>query len=106
MRLLLDESVPATLRHYLPGHSVKTVSEKGWVGMKNGALLSRAAAEFDALITVDKNLQYQQNLKTLPLTVVVLDTHSNALNGLLPIVGNLMSALANVSPCSIVRVTA
>lgn len=106
MRLLLDESVPATLRHYLPGHSVKTVSEKGWVGMKNGALLSHASKEFDALITVDKNLQYQQNLKTLPLAVVVLDTHSNALSTLLPLMGNLMSALVKLQPRSIVRITA
>ena len=106
MRLLLDESVPATLRHYLPGHAVKTVSEKGWVGTKNGALLSQASKEFDALVTVDKNLQFQQNLKTLPLAVVVLDSHSNALSALLPLTGNLMSALVNLQPCSIVRVTA
>ena len=106
MRLLLDESVPAALRHYLLGHSVKTVREKGWVGTKNGALLARAAAEFDALITVDKNLPYQQNLKTLPLAVVVLDTHSNALWALLPLVANLMSVLAKLTPCTIVQITA
>ena len=105
MRLLLDESVPAALRHHLPGHSVKTVKEKGWVGMKNGALLSHAAAEFDALITVDKNLPYQQNLKKLPLAVVVLDAHSNALPALLPLLSNLMAVLAKLTPCTIVRVT-
>ena len=105
MRLLLDESVPAALRHHLPGHSVKTVRDKGWVGMKNGTLLSHAAAEFDALITVDKNLPYQQNLKTLPLSVVVLDAHSNTLPALLPLIANLRAKLLTLTPCTIVRVT-
>lgn len=59
MRLLLDESVPARLRRYLPNHSVRTVVELGWGGIKNGQLLLLAAADFDAFITVDKNLEYQ-----------------------------------------------
>ena len=56
MRLLLDESVPRRLRRALPAHTVKTAVEVGWSGVKNGALLTMAAAEFDAFITVDKNL--------------------------------------------------
>jgi len=104
MRLLLDESVPASLRNYLTGHSVKTVTEKGWVGMKNGALLTHAAAEFDALITVDKNLPYQQNLRNLPLAVVVLDARSNALPALLPLVANLLRVLSKLAPRTVVRV--
>lgn len=60
MRLLLDESVPSRLRRSLPEHAVKTVVEMGWSGVKNGQLLTMAAREFDAFITVDKNLPYQQ----------------------------------------------
>ena len=55
MRLLLDESVPRRLRDALPAHSVRTAVEMGWGGVKNGALLVLAAAEFDAFITVDRN---------------------------------------------------
>jgi hypothetical protein len=51
----------------------------GWSGIKNGELLARATSEFDAFISVDKNLQYQQNLDTLPITVIVLDAKSNEL---------------------------
>ena len=47
MRLLLDESVPVRLRRYLPSHSVRTVVEMGWSGIKNGDLLRLAAASFD-----------------------------------------------------------
>ena len=79
MRLLLDESVPVRLRRALPGHTVKTGVKMGWSGFKNGGLLAVAATNFDALITVDKNRPYQQNLKNLPLTVVLLDARSNEL---------------------------
>jgi hypothetical protein len=66
MRLLLDESVPRRLRNALPAHTVRTAVEMGWGGIKNGALLALAAPEFDAFITVDKNLPYQQNVAALP----------------------------------------
>jgi predicted nuclease of predicted toxin-antitoxin system len=71
MRLLLDESIPVKLRRALPNHDVRTVVEMGWSGVKNGKLLALAADEFDALVTVDKNLPYQQNLNTLPVAVIV-----------------------------------
>lgn len=98
MRLLLDESVPAGLKRYLPGHTVITVVERGWGGTKNGALLALAAPEFDALITVDKNLPYQQNLTQLPIAVVVLDAFSNELRFLVPLVPKLLHALVSLKP--------
>jgi hypothetical protein len=45
------------------------VVEAGWSGIKIGKLLTLAAAEFDAFITVDKNLSFQQNLEKLPMAV-------------------------------------
>jgi len=104
MRLLLDESVPARLRRSLPSHSVKTVVEMGWGGVKNGALLALAAKEFDVFLTVDKNLPYQQNLVNLPVAVIVLEAYSNELAALLPLVHNLEQALGSLQPCTFVRV--
>ena len=72
MRLLLAESVPSRLRRSLPKHEVHTVVEVGWSGVKNGKLLALGAVGYDALITVDKNPQYQQNLATLPVAVILL----------------------------------
>jgi len=82
MRLLLDESLPRRLRDELIGHAVSTVPECGWSGVENGQLLSLAAARFDAFITADQNLQYQQNLKALPISVVVLVARDNRLESL------------------------
>ncbi|WP_207393693.1 hypothetical protein [Duganella aceris] len=104
--MLLDESVPAGLRRHLPGHVVSTVGEKGWNGLKNGLLLAQAATSFDAFITVDKNLPYQQNLKTLPIAVVILDTNSNELTALLPIIPKLTQILSSLQPRAAVRVSA
>ena len=106
MRLLLDESVPHRLGRSLPDHAVRTVTEMGWGGIKNGELLARAANEFDALISVDKNLQYQQNLGTLPITVIVLDARSNELPYLLPLIPKLDEALANLLPHTFVQIGA
>jgi len=90
----------------LPNHEVKTVVEMGWGGIKNGNLLALAAASFDAFITVDKNLPYQQNLFDLPLAVAVLDAHSNELPVLLPLVPLLEQTLTTLTPCAYVKVGA
>ncbi len=104
MRLLLDESVPSRLRRSLTDHSVRTVLEAGWSGIKNGKLLALAATEFDAFITVDKNLQFQQNLEKLPIAVVVIDAVSNELPVLLPLVPALLRELASLKPKAVTLV--
>ena len=78
----------------------------GWSGVKNGDLLALAANDFDAFITVDKNLPYQQNLTALPIAVVVLDAVSSELPALLPLVPNLERELAVLKPRTYVRVEA
>lgn len=82
MRLLLDESLPRPLTDLLVGHDVHTVTQMGWTSLGNGALLQQAATEFDALLTADQNIEFQQNLNTLPMSIVVLvaNTVSNLLS--------------------------
>ena len=106
MRLLLDECIPARLRKALPSHEVSTVGLEGWSGIKNGKLLALAAAGFDALMTVDKNLPYQQNMTTLPIAVLVLDAKSNELPYLLPLLPALEAVLKNLVKGSYVLVAA
>jgi len=59
MRLLIDECLPRALKRLLRGHTCRTVQEMAWSGIKNGALLSLAEAEFEVLIT----LRHQPCLK-------------------------------------------
>ena len=74
MRLLFDHGTPAPLRKALTAHSVATAHEMGWDQLDNGSLLAAAEAHFDAVVTTDKNLQYQQNLSGRRLAVVILPT--------------------------------
>lgn len=96
MRILLDESLPRELKSELPGHSVSTVQEAGWSGVRNGELLVLAAAQFDVFITADQNLQYQQNLGALPVVVVVLVAKNNRIETLRTLIPKLLTSLATL----------
>ena len=60
MRILLDESLPKDLARLIVGHEVTTVQAAGWSSVKNGKLLALAASQFDAFITADRKLEFQQ----------------------------------------------
>jgi hypothetical protein len=78
MRLLLDENLPKRLKEDFAGHDISTVRDKGWNGITNGKLLQLLLENgFDALLTFDKNLQYQQNFKKYTIAVFVLSAESN-----------------------------
>lgn len=76
MKILFDQGTPAPLRRALASHTVVTAFEKGWSNLSNGNLLREAEAEFDLLITTDKNLRYQQNLAGRRIAILVLPTTS------------------------------
>ncbi len=104
MKLLLDESLPKDLRRHLSGHQVSTVPERGWASKTNGDLLLLASAEFDAFLTADQNLQYQQNPSKYEIAIVVLAARSNRVEDLLPLIPRLLSLLPDARPGRVVRV--
>ena len=83
MKILLDENIDVRLKSFFANtpHEVLTVRDMNWNGVKNGALLKLLAENaFDVFVAVDKNLPFQQNLRTLPVTVFILDVKRNTLN--------------------------
>ena len=76
MRVLFDQGTPVPLRRGLVGHTVATAFEMGWAELNNGELLNAAESAFDALITTDQNLRYQQSLTGRRLAILVLPTTS------------------------------
>ena len=75
-RILLDENVPAALRHLIDGHEVRPAYEMGWSGLANGELIAAAEADgFAILVTADRNIRYQQNLTSRRIALVVLTTN-------------------------------
>ena len=84
MKILLDECVTKRLKAYLSSHDVLTVREMQWSGVKNGKLLSLCVEHgFDILLTIDKNLQYQQNLDRYPVSIVVLNSFTSRVDELI-----------------------
>jgi hypothetical protein len=87
------------------GHDVFTVEEAGLKGLKNGALLRRAVPEsFEVLVTVDQNLSHQQNLKSLPIAVLILVARKNTYAALKPLMPRALEALARISRGEAARV--
>ena len=106
MRVLLDECVPRTLRRELPGHEVRTVVEMGWAGTRNGLLLRQAAAEFDAFLTVDQGLEFQQHLVGVDLAVIVMAAPSSKIEDLRPLMPRVLAAIASSAAGELVVVRA
>ena len=106
MRILIDECTPRALRTFLSkeGHECRTAQEAGWSGKENGELLSLAEAAFDALVTLDTNIRYQQNLSYRKIAIVVLQCSSNRLDHLRQFFPACASALERIKPGEIVYV--
>ena len=106
MRILLDENLPADLAAELAGHEVATVTRLGWQGIKNSELLRRAQGRFDVLVTMDRNLEFQQNIAGFEVTILVLLAPSNRMVHLRPLVPAVLAALKTVRPGDLRRVGA
>ena len=73
MRVLFDQCTPVPIARFLPEHTVRTALQENWDTLSNGELLRVAEeAGFDALLTTDTSLAYQQNLKGRKIAIVVL----------------------------------
>ena len=98
MRLLLDENFPVDFAVQLTGHEVLTVHSLGWEGTVNGELLRRAKGNCDVFVTLDQNIEVQQNIKILTFGIVVVRAFSNRLVHLTPHVAAILEAAGKVQP--------
>jgi predicted nuclease of predicted toxin-antitoxin system len=104
MRLLLDECVTRKLKDDLAGHQVSTVVEAGYRGLKNGALLRAAASTFEVLITVDRNIAHQQNIRSHQIAVVILIAGGITHADLKPLVPKVLASLTSIRPGELIRI--
>jgi hypothetical protein len=94
------------LRPLLVGHDVFTVAFMKWRGIGNGKLLKLAAdAGFDALITRDTGIEYEQNLTQLPCAVIMLKLRSNSVRSIRLAVPLLQEELDHFKPKTLVKLT-
>ena len=97
MRILLDENLDWRLGRALPGHEVESVQRNGWAGTRNGELLARAEKEFDVFVTLDGNMQFQQNYARLTLAIVALRARSNRLSDTEPLMPKLLELVLTLA---------
>jgi hypothetical protein len=90
MKILLDECLPKRLKSFLTDFEVNTTEEMGWTSLENGNLIKAAIEkEFDILLTIDKNLEFQQNIKSYNITVVVFNVPRNKIDFISPLIPEL-----------------
>jgi hypothetical protein len=94
VRVLLDEDIPRAFIRDLGGHDVSTVVDMGWASIKNGVLLRlTAAGGFEAFLTADRNIPFQQNVPALGLALVVLAVPKNRIETIRPLVPEILAVL-------------
>ncbi|MXY26633.1 hypothetical protein F4Y59_00515 [Candidatus Poribacteria bacterium] len=106
MRVLLDENLDWRLvRYFDADFQVTTVSRQGWKGMRNGELLEQAAAAFDALVTMDKGIEHQQNFRKYAIGVILISARSNRLQDIQPAMLQVNAVFRKIQPRNIIHVT-
>src|SRR5438067_9457310 len=98
MKILLDECVTRYLKRDLAAHDVSTVEEAGFKGLKNGRLLQAASGQYDVLVTVDQNLQYQQNLNAFALAIILLKAPRSTYPFLKMLMPQVLESLGRIKP--------
>lgn len=106
MRLLLDECVTEDLKKDLTGHDVATVVEAGFKGMTNGELLRAASGNYDVLITVDRSLPFQQNIRSFKIAVVVLIARGITYDEIRPLIPQALRTFESIRPGEVIQIEA
>jgi predicted nuclease of predicted toxin-antitoxin system len=105
MRVLLDENVDRRLKPFFDeAFEVLTVRERGCASLTNGVLLTAAQVEFDAFVTMDQNIPYQQNVSALQLGLVIIRAFSNRRTAVEPLMPEVNRALTTIQPGQVVYV--
>jgi hypothetical protein len=84
MRILLDECVNPRV--------------------KDGKLMALAQQSFDVFLTVDRNLEYQQNLAKLTLGLVVVTVPDNNIKYFKPMFPELLTAVESVRAGQVIHI--
>jgi len=105
MKILLDECLPRRLKDQFAGHDCATVPEALLGGKTNGELLYIAEKQgFEIFLTMDKGIEYEQNLAGRQIAVIILRTKSNRLVELVPLVEACLTQMRSIKPGRIVRI--
>jgi len=90
----------------LTGHDATTVRAQRWLGLRNGVLLRAAVdAGFQAFITNDSSIEFQQNVKRIGIAVIAIDGFRNRIQDLRPLIPRILGYLASIQPGQVITIT-
>ncbi len=105
MKILLDECLPRKLKDRVTSYDCRTVPEALLAGKKNGELLALAERQgFEIFVTMDKGLEYEQNLSGRQIAVIILRAQSNRLADLIPLMEDCLKQMRSIKPGQIARI--
>lgn len=107
MKILLDENIPIELKNNFENsaYEIFTVRDNGWEGKKNGELLKLMVENgFDVLVSIDKNIDKQQNITKYPLTLIILNALNNKIQTLSPFLPKIKELLNSELRKGIIKV--
>ncbi|HEY1940112.1 MAG TPA: DUF5615 family PIN-like protein [Candidatus Angelobacter sp.] len=104
MRVLIDECIPRRFKTSLRPHHCQTVPEAGFAGKKNGELLGVAENKYDVFITLDKGIEFQQNLAGRKIAVVIIRAKSNRLTDIQQHASACLEAIQSIQPGQLLRI--
>lgn len=106
MKLLLDECLPRKLKFLLAqhGHECTTAREAGLGSKENGELIRLAEGRFDVLVTIDKNIRYQQNIRGRKIAILIIRAASNDISDIQVWIPDLIVSLISIQAGQIVEV--
>lgn len=98
MKILLDECITKRLKRHLEEYEVYTVRELNLGGIKNGKLMAYCSENgFDILLTIDKNLMFQQNIERYPVTIAVLNCFSSKIEEIVQFIPSFKAQVTGLS---------
>lgn len=103
-RVLLDACVPQWLRLELKAGLIETARFAGLDDIPDKELLDRISGRYDALVTLDRNLPYQQNLTTLSFAVVLMRVSDQTPASFRRLLPELNEAVENCMPGDVIIV--
>jgi predicted nuclease of predicted toxin-antitoxin system len=106
MKLLLDENLPTKIiREFDLNQDIHTVKSMFWRGKKNGELMQLLVSHnFEGLVTLDKNLIFQQNLPKFPIKIFILRSKSSKIPDLITLIHKLNNILKNLPNQQIIEI--
>jgi len=98
MRVLIDECVDPRGKNLFPGHIIATVHDRGWDALEDAGLLAAAQSDFDVLLTIDRGIEFQQNIARLRIGIVIAHVSKNQLIHYRVIEKELLAAIDQTRP--------